>query len=255
MSLSFDRATTFYDQSRTLPEPVAVHGLQAILDLIGPGKQILDVGTGSGRVSVPLMERGADIIGCDLSLNMMQLQRAKHPAARLAQASATHLPFATHQFPALLTIHVLHVVSGWQAALDEFKRVLQPGGLYINSWNWHHDQTPAVQMRRYWRSRVEALGGSWQRPGIQSREELLAALTALGAQVEELEVVRFTTPMFLEQEFNDLAQRKYSDSWNVPDAIFTQAIADTRQWLDQNFPDLAAERREERRFILDIARF
>ena len=42
-SRSFDRAASVYDQTRPLPEPIAGHGIQAILDMAGPGARILDV--------------------------------------------------------------------------------------------------------------------------------------------------------------------------------------------------------------------
>ena len=54
-SRSFDRAADFYDQTRELPEPVATHGIPALLQHVAPGGKILDVGTGTGRMSVPLL--------------------------------------------------------------------------------------------------------------------------------------------------------------------------------------------------------
>jgi ubiquinone/menaquinone biosynthesis C-methylase UbiE len=72
-SRSFDRAADIYDQTRPLFEPIAKHGLQAILDITGPNARILDVGTGTGRISVPLLERGMDLIGCDISSAMLSL--------------------------------------------------------------------------------------------------------------------------------------------------------------------------------------
>jgi len=254
-NLSFDRAVTYYDRSRDLPEPIATHGLAAISNLLGTGLT-LDVGTGSGRISVPLLERGANLMGCDLSLKMMQLLRDKHPAARLGQAEAARLPFPTGTFEAVMTIHVLHVVGAWQAALREFRRVLKPDGVYLNSWNWHHPQAPQARLRDYWRSRVEAHGGEWRRPGIQNREELLTELRAMGAQVQELEVVRFSSPVNLERDVIEaLANRLYSDTWQVPEPILQQSIQDLRQWAQQEYPNLQADYEEERLFILDVARF
>ncbi len=54
-SISFDRAVTFYDRTRTFPREVAERGMEAILEAAGEGAHILDVGTGSGRISVPLL--------------------------------------------------------------------------------------------------------------------------------------------------------------------------------------------------------
>jgi hypothetical protein len=61
-SRSFDRAAGYYDQTRPWQEPFANAGTQAILDMTGPRARVLDVGTGTGRISVPLLERGLDLI-------------------------------------------------------------------------------------------------------------------------------------------------------------------------------------------------
>src|SRR6185369_6050073 len=97
-SRSFDRAADIYDQTRLLLDPIAKNGIQAILDLIGPNGRVLDVGTGTGRISVPLLERGVDLIGCDLSARMLRRLQEKLPSARIAQADASLLPFPTAHF-------------------------------------------------------------------------------------------------------------------------------------------------------------
>src|SRR5215510_11396798 len=96
-SLSFDQAADYYDQTRGLPEPLASTGIRLILDYLqggaGSTARLLEVGTGTGRIGVPLLERGANLVGCDLSSKMLARQQAKRPDARLAQADATSLPY------------------------------------------------------------------------------------------------------------------------------------------------------------------
>src|SRR5512139_3877247 len=120
-SRSFDRAADYYDQTRELPEPIATYGIPALLQHIAPRGKLLDVGTGTGRISVPLLRLGADVLGVDLSLNMMAKLREKYPAPRLAQADASRLPFRTQQFDAVLTMHVMHLVAPWREALREYR--------------------------------------------------------------------------------------------------------------------------------------
>src|SRR5262245_2671448 len=151
-SRSFDRAASIYDQTRPLFEPIAKHGIQAILDLTGPSARILDVGTGTGRISVPLLQRGADLIGCDISSKMLSRLQEKLPSARIAQADASLLPFPTAKFDVVLTVHVMHLIPPWREALREFQRVLKPNGTYLNVKTW----APAgvsvrEQIRDYWR--------------------------------------------------------------------------------------------------------
>jgi len=258
-SLSFDQAASYYDDTRDLPEPLASGGVQLILDHLrgqaGPDARLLEVGTGTGRIAVPLLQRGANLFGCDLSLKMMTRQRAKWPAVRLAQADATALPYASAAFDGVLTIHVLHLIGEWRTALREIRRVLRPGGAFVNSWNPHTEHDIDTELRDYWRSRVEALGASWRRPGVQSREELLAELARMGANVRELTGARTVTPVRPQTVIDSIARRIYSDTWAVPEAVFRQSLDDLQTWARTTYGDLAQARPVVRLFTLDIVRF
>ena len=217
---------------------------------------ILDVGTGTGRISVPLLERGANLVGCDLSRSMMARLRQKSPPARLAQADAARLPFASGQFDAVLTIHVMHLVGPWRAALGEFRRVLRRReGVYISNWNWHDENAASSRVRGYWRRRVEAHGAEWRRPGIQSREELLEAAKAMGGRIQEVAAARFFSRLAPLEVIEGIAGRLYSDSWELPDEVFEATVRELREWAAQEYGDVTQEHDEERRFYLDVIRF
>src|SRR5512143_2888443 len=131
-SRSFDRAASFYDQTRSLPEAIAKAGIQALVDIIGTSSHILEVGAGTGRISIPLLERGLDLIGCDLSSRMLLRLKEKFPSAPIAQSDASQLPFPKAAFDVVMTVHVLHLIPPWRESLREFRRVLKPEGLYLN---------------------------------------------------------------------------------------------------------------------------
>jgi ubiquinone/menaquinone biosynthesis C-methylase UbiE len=258
-SRSFDQAAGYYDETRGLPEPIATSGLRTLLEQLqgraGPDARLLEVGAGTGRISLPLLARGADLVGVDLSSRMLARQRRKEAAARLAQADAIRLPFTAAQFDGLMTIHVLHLIGDWRTALREFRRVLRAGGVYVNSWNWHGPDDLEARLRDYWRGRVEAHGAGWRRPGIQSREELLGELGSMGAVVEEIIPARFFLSVTPQAVVDGIASRVYSDTWDVPDEVFDQTIAELRAWAGQVYRDLAAPLTLERRFMLDITHF
>src|SRR5512139_392342 len=219
-SRSFDRAADYYDQTRELPEPIATNGIPALLQHIAPRGKILDVGTGTGRISVPLLQLGAHVIGIDLSLNMMNKLRQKYPAAHLIQADAARLPFAARQFDAVLTTHVMHLIGPWREALHEYRRVLKPGGVYIDSTQWHDASSRLTRIRDRWRALVEMQGARWRRPGVQSREELNAELKLQGARLEEVEVLRYYATATPRERLDHIHDRVCSDAWDVPDEVF-----------------------------------
>jgi ubiquinone/menaquinone biosynthesis C-methylase UbiE len=254
-SRSFDRAADIYDQTRDLPEPIASHGIQALMERAGANAFILEVGAGTGRISVPMLERGANLMGCDISMSMMARLREKIPAARLAQADAARLPFVSGRFDALITVHVLHLVGGWREALREFKRVLKPQGRYINGWTWQASNSALARARNYWWSRAEARGAERRRPGVQNREALLDEVKGMGAAIEEIEVLRFETPLAPRKVIETIAQRIFSDTWEIPEQAFQASLRELREWAAHEYTDIDQPVAEERRFMLDVVRF
>jgi ubiquinone/menaquinone biosynthesis C-methylase UbiE len=255
-SRSFDRAAHIYDQTRLLLEPIATHGIQAILDLIGPKARVLDVGTGTGRISIPLLERGLDLIGCDLSAKMLRRLQEKLPSARIIQSDASRLPFPTAHFDVVLTVHVLHLIPPWREALREFRRVLKSEGTYLNVKTWEAVGTSIRgQMRDFWRSWLGTQGVNAQLTGVKSNAESLRELQSLGARLTEVEVIRYPHTFTLREELERFAARVYSDAWDIPDAIYDASLKELRTWVDHEYGNLDQQLHDDVRFVIDVARF
>ena len=255
-SRSFDRAASFYDQTRPLPESIAKPGVQAILDITGPAARVLDVGTGTGRISIPLLKQGLDLIGCDLSSKMLSRLQEKFPSARIAQSDASALPFPSACFDVVLTVHVLHLIPAWREVLREFQRVLAPGGAYVNVTTWGSTGNSARErLRMHWRDWLGTQGLNAGNPGIQGREQLMAELQSLGVQLTEVEVLRYPLVFTLREELERFASRIYSDSWEIPDAILEASIQELRNWVRDEHRSLDQQLQDEVRFSIDVARF
>jgi len=257
-SRSFDRAAGIYDQTRPLFEPIAKNGLQAILDITGPDARLLDVGTGTGRISVPLLERGVDLIGCDISSKMLSRLKEKLPSARIAQSDAAHLPFSTAHFDVVLTVHVLHLIPPWREALREFRRVLKPEGVYLNVKTWESAGVSIrEQLRVHWRRWLDTQGVSGRRVGIQDEAEFQQELHGLGGHLIEVEVIRYSIPFTLREELERFESRVNSDTWDIPDDIFARSMQELRAWVESEFGDLDPDGQltDEVRFVINVVRF
>jgi ubiquinone/menaquinone biosynthesis C-methylase UbiE len=255
-SRSFDRAANFYDQTRPMLEPIATHGIPAILDVIGPKARVLEVGSGTGRISIPLLERGVDLIGCDLSSPMLSRFREKFSSARILKADGAFLPLPSAQFDVVLTVHVLHLIPSWRDVLREFRRVLVPRGTYLNVSTWDPvGVTAGGKIREFWRGWMRTNGIDAGHPGARKQEELLEELRSLGADLTELEVIRYTDSFKIREELGRFESRILSETWDIPDELFADSMDELRAWASQEFGNLDREIEDEVRFVIHVARF
>jgi ubiquinone/menaquinone biosynthesis C-methylase UbiE len=99
---------------------------------VGGGDNLaaLDVGCGTGFLSLELAARGHRVTGIDFAPEMLALAKAKAAGAaiRFEEADAEQLPFAAASFDLVMTRHVLWTLPHPEAAIDEWIRVLRPGG-------------------------------------------------------------------------------------------------------------------------------
>jgi phosphatidylethanolamine/phosphatidyl-N-methylethanolamine N-methyltransferase len=97
------------------------------------GGRILEVGVGTGLSLAGYSGRNA-IIGTDISLPMLRKAQTRVAASKLAHvaglavADAERLSFPDASFDVVVAQYVVTAVPHPEAALDEFVRVLRPGG-------------------------------------------------------------------------------------------------------------------------------
>lgn len=116
-------------------EPDELARLETVIERwrLEPGERVLEVGCGSGRLTgrvAPRVVPGGEVVAFDVSLGMMLALRRRRPPvpARLARATAAHLPFADGFFDRALCFCVLPHLLEPGPALAELHRVLRPGG-------------------------------------------------------------------------------------------------------------------------------
>jgi demethylmenaquinone methyltransferase/2-methoxy-6-polyprenyl-1,4-benzoquinol methylase len=96
-----------------------------------PGERVLDLGAGTGVSTEELAKSGAQAVGVDLSIGMLQAGHAKRPAVPLIAGDALALPFADETFDAITISFALRNIVDTDAALREMARVTKPGGRLV----------------------------------------------------------------------------------------------------------------------------
>ncbi|MHC3438836.1 class I SAM-dependent methyltransferase [Natrialbaceae archaeon A-gly3] len=104
---------------------------EAVLEAIAPveGRNVLEIACGTGRFTVMLAERGADVVGLDISAAMLQQGREKAKRADVSETlqflrgDAGRLPFPDDHFDTVVAMRFFHLADDPSAFLSEMRRV------------------------------------------------------------------------------------------------------------------------------------
>jgi len=98
------------------------------------GDKVLDVATGTGDVAFAIRRKyNTDIIGLDLSVNMLEIAKKKLKKFKIddidfIEGDAENLPFDDNTFDKIVISYGLRNLGDCQKGIEEFHRVLKPGG-------------------------------------------------------------------------------------------------------------------------------
>jgi ubiquinone/menaquinone biosynthesis C-methylase UbiE len=185
----WDRRAAHFDEDfghsiGSAAERAAWDRIFALVIPSGGSFDALDAGCGTGFLSLELAGRSHRVTGIDFAPAMLAEARRKAAATRLSvrfeEADAEQLPFAVHSFDLVVSRHVLWTLPHPEAAIDEWVRVLRPGGrLAIIDGAQYNDATAPPQ-RENARTSAEyaAIGDQLPFYGGRPREEIEALLRA-----------------------------------------------------------------------------
>lgn len=290
-SVSFDPVADRYDDTRGYPDYVAEKIALAIERAAQANAQtsFLDMGIGTGRISLPLASLGHHCSGVDISEKMLAQLEAKlrtngwreqeqpwgtlpdeesgwevsvrrymqssgQASMRLVRSDMTHLPFRADAFDVVVAVHVFHLVDGWQRAIDEVIRVLRPGGQFLHCWD-EHVRSGLQEISEEWYRIVSSLGGNVQRPGAASHHSVTELLQKRGLQVEVLPVLSWENMVTPRQIVENITQRLWSSTWFVPDDLFAISAERLQTWADAFYRDqMDVPRPQGQRFVISRTR-
>lgn len=110
--------------------------------LIQPDARVLDVGCGTGDLSIELFEStAAEVTGIDFCGPMLKLAKTKAPQLQFIEGDALRLPFAEASFDGLTIGFALRNLADVDRGLRELLRVLKPDG-HVAILEFSHPANP-----------------------------------------------------------------------------------------------------------------
>jgi len=145
-----------YDRYRDISPSRLKLWLNKIIQLgkIAPGSRVLDIGCGTGRLTIPLQQMtDAEVYGLDLSPEMLEQAMNKKGAEAIhwILGDAQALPFSDKFFDCTFMCLVLHHIEDRAQAIKEMYRVLKPGGRSL-IWTTPHPQIKSSLLNEFFPS-------------------------------------------------------------------------------------------------------
>lgn len=102
------------------------------------GARVLEIGAGTGAMLHALRERGMMAEGVELREDLIEEARRWYGSLPLQKVTGTALPFPNETFDVVVSFDVFEHIADSDAHLDEVRRVLRGGGVYLiqtpNKW-------------------------------------------------------------------------------------------------------------------------
>ncbi len=137
-----------YDR-RTLRiyEQAYERSIRKALSVISPDQCVLEIGCGTGILSLGIAPCAAKVVGTDISPEMVEIARRKAEQERLGNVEfrvgdGYSLPFEDGSFDTLLLFNTLHVVKEPEALLREAHRLLKPSGRLVSATDCYVEPVP-----------------------------------------------------------------------------------------------------------------
>jgi len=148
----YNLAAQNYDKKKSYLDSFEKEVLWKLIGTVS-GKHVLDVGAGTGRISIELAKKGSEVTALDVSEKM--LEKIKDSRLRLTTdgqarlkiktviGDAERLPFTDESFDGVIAAFLIVHLKNPQKFFDEVYRVLKPGGFFVVS-NINQKRPPEV---------------------------------------------------------------------------------------------------------------
>ncbi len=209
-SLSFGEEAAAYERGRPSYPPEAIDWL-----LPTGAQRVLDLGAGTGKLTVRLVERGLDVVAVDPIPEMLEVLGRSLPDTPALLGTAEEIPLPDDSVDSVVVAQAWHWFDPQRAA-DEIARVLRPGGRLGLVWNIRDE-------RLGW---VKDLGNIIGHEHDPLTDEVTPAAPFTDVQRSQVEWTNYLTPQAL---IDLVASRSYCIT--SPAEVRTRTLERVRELL------------------------
>ena len=252
-----DQAAGF-DERAAIPAEAVESVAAAVAEIAGlrRGDTLLEIGAGTGMLSLPLIRLPIRYVGFDRSPAMLAVFREKAEEARLCAELLVadgngRWPAEDGSVAAIFSARALHHIEVDHVA-TETGRVLHPeGGWLIIGWVSRPNDSPKPTLRRQMRKLLQEEGYGGRNREAHA-EALFSALEAIGGERAEPRVVARWTRRHAPLDSITAWQGKEGlAGYDVPEEVKERVLGRLRAWAEERYGNPKAPLEQEEFFELD----
>jgi SAM-dependent methyltransferase len=219
MAVNYTDISKIYDNYRSYPDGL----INRIIELgrISRGKKVLDLGCGTGNIAYQIKNIiDADLIGVDVSLDMLKIARSKSVDVICANVDNQQLPFRDSSFDSIAGAYFIHQIKNLNFLLSECYRVLRNGALVLltSSHKQIEDQHPII--KAFFPSYVSIDKNRF--PDIHTIDDVLSSSGFKYIKHEEVTVDNIP----IDHEYLQKVKSKYVSTYHLmPEGEFQNGVA------------------------------
>ena len=213
---TWDAIAKSFDVTRKKPWPQVIH----FLNELSKTDTIVDIGCGNGRHTIPSAERCKEVIGIDISQNLLNIVNNKCNEKKLKNVSLIHanmvnIPLKNNSFDAILYIASLHNIKGRDnriRSLQEINRILKKDGkALISVWSRWQDKFRFYFLKKLFNKKEEFgdISINWTQHNLNvprfyhlySKREFIKDIHQTNLIIEKLNVVKLRSKISADNYF------------------------------------------------------